>query len=60
LLDACPKNFVGRDLEALDRAWILDQETVSTILAALDAALAAEQGRPRGERVDLRDVLCRA
>jgi hypothetical protein len=52
-LDACPKNFVGRDLATLPREHVLDQVTLSTILGALDAAWAREHGRPAGERVEL-------
>jgi uncharacterized protein len=57
VLDACPRNFQGRDLAALPADVILDQATVSTILGALDAARADEEGRERGERVDLAALL---
>jgi uncharacterized protein len=57
LLDACPRNFQGRDLAALPPDVILDQATLSTILGALDAARADEVGGERGERVDLAALL---
>jgi Fe-S-cluster containining protein len=57
MLDACPKNFVGRDLEGVSAASVMDQTTLSTILGALDAADADERGRPRGERVAIAALL---
>lgn len=57
VLDACPKNFVGEDLAAVEASTVLDQGTLSTILAALDAAHADAEGRPRGERVAIEDLL---
>jgi uncharacterized protein len=57
MLDACPKNFVGRDLDAVSPASVMDQTTLSTILGALDAAHAAETGRARGERVAIAELL---
>jgi hypothetical protein len=59
VLDACPKNFVGRDLASLPGDVVLDQTTLSTILGALDAARAGEAGRPRGERVEIAALLSR-
>ncbi|MFT3766014.1 MAG: YkgJ family cysteine cluster protein [Minicystis sp.] len=56
-IDACPKNFAGRDLAVLPADAVLDQTTLSTILGALDAARAAELGAPRGERVDIAAIL---
>ena len=56
LLDACPKNYEGVALDGLDPATVLDQTTLSTILAALDAAHADAAGAPRGRRVDLDEV----
>jgi Fe-S-cluster containining protein len=56
-IDACPRNFGGRDLAALPADCVLDQTTLSTIVGALDAARAAEVGRSRGERVDIAAVL---
>jgi len=57
VLDACPRNFGGRDLAGLPAAAVLDQETLSTVLGAVDAARAAELGRPRGERVEIARIL---
>jgi hypothetical protein len=53
VLDACPKNFDGQELASLDPSTVLDQQTLSTVLAALDAAHADALGRPRGERIDV-------
>lgn len=57
MIDACPKNFVGMELEALDPTLVLDQTTLSTILGALAAAHADAAGTPRGERVALTELL---
>lgn len=57
VLDACPKNFGGGDLASLPADAVLDQDTVSTVLGALDAAGADQAGRPRGERVELTQLL---
>jgi len=57
VLDACPRNFAGRDLAALPADAVLDQATVSTVLGALDAARAAERGRAPGERVEIAAIL---
>lgn len=57
VIDACPRNFAGRDLASLPPDAVLDQATVSTILGALDAARAAERGRVPGERVEIEAIL---
>lgn len=57
VVDACPKNFVGEDLPSIEASSILDQTTLSTVLAALDMAHADASGRPRGERVAITAVL---
>jgi hypothetical protein len=57
LVDACPKNFVGRDLDAIERDCVLDQATLSTMLAAIDAAFADASGVHRGLRAPLADLL---
>jgi uncharacterized protein len=57
VVDACPRNFTGRDLDALPGDAVLDQTTLSVVLGALDAARALEISRPRGERVDLASLL---
>jgi len=59
VLDACPKNFAGEALTKLDPTTVLDQGTLSTVLGALDAAFSDEQGRGRGERIEIADVLAR-
>jgi Fe-S-cluster containining protein len=48
VVDACPKNFAGRDLNALPAEVVLDQVTLSTMLGLLDAARAAEGGGQDG------------
>ncbi len=53
---SCHLNFTARGPAAADAGCILDQTTLSTLLAAVDAAHAAETGRDV-ERVDLRDAL---
>ena len=60
VVDACPKNFSGRTLDALPADCVLDQATVSTVLGALDAARAAERGGARGERVEIAALLAQA
>jgi hypothetical protein len=59
VVDACPRNFGGRDLASLPGDGVLDQTTLSTVLGAIDAARADEAGRPRGERVALSALLAR-
>ncbi|MDI3287016.1 YkgJ family cysteine cluster protein [Polyangium sp. 15x6] len=57
VVDACPKNFAGQDLASLDPRAVLDQATLSTVLAALDAAYADAVGLPRGQRIEM-TTLC--
>jgi Fe-S-cluster containining protein len=57
VVDACPRNFTGHDLQSLPRGVFLDQATLSTVLGALDAANGAI--RERGKRVDLGELLVR-
>jgi len=56
-LDACPKNYADTDLASLDPATVLDQTTLSTVVAALDALHADAVGRPRGARIELDALL---
>lgn len=58
-IDACRRNFSGRDLHALPREHVLDQDTLSTILGALDAARSAELGAARRDRVEISSLLQR-
>ena len=58
-IDACPRNFSGRDLDALPREHVLDQGTLSTILGALDAARSGELGAVRRDRVEISSLLQR-
>jgi uncharacterized protein len=37
VVDACPKNFRGRDLSTIDADCVLDQRTLSMLLAAVHA-----------------------
>jgi hypothetical protein len=60
VLDVCSKNFKGHSLEALDVRAVLDQRTLSTILAAIDAASGAERGDATCARVALDDLFARA
>jgi hypothetical protein len=57
IIDACSKNFVGRDLALLDPDSVMNQATLSTLLAAIDAAHADETARPRGQRFELLALL---
>ncbi len=57
MLDACPKNYTGVDLGLLEPSTVLDQTTLSTVVAALDALHADALGRPRGARVELDALL---
>ena len=59
VLDVCPLNFAGRDLGELDADCVLDQQTLSVMLGALDALHAKETGEPAGRRA-LRDVIAAA
>jgi hypothetical protein len=59
---ACHLNFTARGPAAADADCILDQTTLSTVLATVDAAYVAESGRGPEEpdgivRVDLREAL---
>lgn len=56
MIDACPKNFGGMNLDSLDKQDILDQSTASTILAAIDAVYADSVGIARGGRVAIVDL----
>lgn len=53
VLDACPRNFRDGGPEALPASDVLDQETLSTMLLAIDALDAREEGRAPGVRVAL-------
>lgn len=57
MIDACPKNFIGTDLEALAPSDVLDQATLSTILLALSSAHADLEGQPRDARYAIADLL---
>lgn len=60
VIDACPKNFTTRAPATLDADCILDQRTLSTLVAALDAAHADTCGVARGHRTALADVVVAA
>lgn len=57
MVAVCERNFRTLDLSRVSPDCVLDQTTLSTVLGALDAALADAEGRPRGERVALADVV---
>ena len=57
VVSSCEKNFVAHGPAAADADCILDQETLSTVLHAVDATHARETGAPAGERVDLAVLL---
>lgn len=54
VLDCCPLNFRGRDLAEIDADCILEQRTLSTLLAAVHAATRAGEVT---NRALLRDIL---
>ena len=56
VLDVCPRNFGGHDLGALAADCVLDQQTLSVLLGALDGLHAQDTGLPAGRRA-LRDVI---
>jgi hypothetical protein len=60
VVSSCHKNFVARGPEAADADCILDQETLSTVLHAVDVAHARERGLPPGAREDLAAVVALA
>lgn len=57
VVQACALNFIARGPAAVAPGDVLDQETLSTVLFALDAALAQVRGTPAGARVDLAELL---
>ncbi len=57
VLDACPKNYADVDLGTLDPSTVLDQTTLSTLVATLDAVHADALKRSRGARFEVHDVL---
>jgi uncharacterized protein len=57
IVDACPKNFTAAGPAAVDASCVLDQETLSTMSAAVEAAHARQTGRAAGQRVPLRELL---
>lgn len=59
VVSACELNFTEGGPAAADPDCVLDQETLSTVLAALEALHAREQSTPPS-RVALRDLLSEA
>ncbi|MCG5056199.1 MAG: YkgJ family cysteine cluster protein [Myxococcales bacterium] len=57
IIDACFRNFVETGPGAVAPDCVLDQQTLSTALLAIDAAFARAEGRPAGERVELAALL---
>lgn len=58
VVSACHLNFdEGAGLDGIDAKAILDQTTLSTVLAAIEIAYANEQGAEAGDRVDLLRLL---
>ncbi|MCU0658155.1 MAG: YkgJ family cysteine cluster protein [Polyangiaceae bacterium] len=53
LVDACIRNFSTEGPGALPASDVLDQQTLSTVLLAIDALHAQEQGLAPGGRVEL-------
>jgi hypothetical protein len=59
IIDACFRNFNDKGPGAVAPDNILDQQTLSTALLAIDAAFARSRGRPAGQRVDLGALFAR-
>lgn len=61
VIDCCPLNFAGElGPGGVDPDAVLDQETLSTVLMAVDMAFAEETGAERGERIELAELLQRS
>jgi Fe-S-cluster containining protein len=60
VITACEKNFTAHGPDAADADCILDQETLSTVLLALDTAHAQATERTPGARVELAALLIEA
>lgn len=56
IVEVCPKNFQS-GLGDIDSRMVLDQDTVSTVLGAIDALCADQRGVARGSRIELADIL---
>ncbi len=57
VLDACERNYTAVDLATRDPGTVLDQTTLSTIVAALDAAHTDAVGLSRGHRDEISTLL---
>ncbi len=57
VVQACALNFVERGPAVVEPSFVLDQQTLSTVLFALDAALARLRSRAASARVDLASSL---
>jgi len=56
IVDVCPRNFEG-GLDAVDPDCVLDQETLSTLLHAVDVEESAATGASPGARIPLVEIL---
>ncbi len=57
VVDVCFRNFQGQALDAVSESSQLDQATLSTVLAAVDAAFADQVGCERGSRIRLAELV---
>ena len=58
VVDVCLRNFAAEGaLEAVPDGDQLDQDTLSTMSATIDAAFSDAVGAPRGTRIDLAELL---
>lgn len=57
MVDACPRNFREGGPGAVDADCVLDQETLSTMLHAVDAEHARATGRAAGVRTPLVEIV---
>ncbi|MCK5691093.1 YkgJ family cysteine cluster protein [Myxococcota bacterium] len=57
VIQTCHLNFQGKPLEDLPPGSVLNQQTISTMLAAINAAFCDELEVDRAQRVKLEDLL---
>jgi Fe-S-cluster containining protein len=60
LIDVCPKNFTAHALEAIDATCVLDQATLSTLLAAINATFEPNLRNVRRPLESLLDAIAPA
>lgn len=56
IIEVCPKNFRS-GFDDVDPRMVFDQDTVSTVLGAIDAAFADSCDSPRGTRIEIAEIM---